>query len=52
MDDIPALFKGGVNRKVAEAAKKVRKKLREEVEKEGLKMSEEQDDRVMWLPGR
>ena len=37
---------------MAEAAKKVMKKVREEVEKEGLEMSEEQDDRVMWLPGR
>ena len=50
----------GVNREVAEAAKNVMKKLKEQVEKKGLKMSvtengregEEQDDCVMWLPGR
>ena len=38
MDDITALVKGE-NRKVAEMAKKVMKKLREEVGKEGLKFS-------------
>ena len=38
VDDITALVKG-VNREVAEAAKKVVKKLEEEIEKKGLKMS-------------
>ena len=38
MDDITTLLKG-VNREVAEAAKNVMKKLKEQVEKKGLKMS-------------
>ena len=38
MDDITAFVKG-VNREVAEAAKKVMKKLQEEINKKGLKMS-------------
>ena len=38
MDDITTLLKG-VNREVAEAAKNVMKKLKEEVEKKGLNMS-------------
>ena len=48
------------NREVAEMAKKVLKKLKEEIEKKGLKIvshrkwegRENQDDCVMWLPGR
>ena len=35
MDDITSLLKG-VNREVAKAAKKVMKKLKEEIEKKGL----------------
>ena len=38
MDDITALVKGG-NKQVAEMAKKVMKKRKEEVEKKGLKLS-------------
>ena len=57
--DITALLKGA-NREVAEAAKKVMKKLKEEIEKKRLQNvshrkwegREEQDDCVMWLPGR
>ena len=39
MDDITALLKG-VNREVAEMAKKVMKKLKEEVERKGHKLSD------------
>ena len=49
----------GKNREVAEMAKKVMKKLKEEVEKKGFKLSvtknwegrKEQDDCVVWLLG-
>ena len=59
MDDITAFVKG-VNREVAEAAKKVMKKLKEEIDKKRPQNvdhrqwegREEQDDCVMWLLGR
>ena len=45
MDDITALLMGK-NKKVAEMAKKVMKKLREEVEKQGIKLSVNENGKV------
>ena len=53
MDGITALVKGR-NKDFAEMAKKVVKKLKEEGEKKGFKLSvgrKEQDDCVVWIPG-
>ena len=58
MDGVKALLKGK-NRDVAEMAKKVTKKLKEDVEKKSLKIvsngewegMKEQDDCVLWLLG-
>ena len=57
VDDITCLVKGR-NKDVAEVAKKVMKKLKEEVEKKGLKLSalkrqgrKEQYDSVVWILG-
>ena len=50
VDDISALLMGK-NKVVAEMAKKVMKRLGEEVERTG-KRREEQDDRFVWSSGR
>ena len=58
VDDITALVKRK-NKEVAEMAKNVMKKLKEEVEKNGLKIVShrtrkgrtQQDDCVLWIPG-